>query len=58
VSLPAGSVFVVPRGIYHRPFSDNGADIVVIDPAGTPTTGDSHDPLPDHIQTHTGISID
>ncbi len=58
VSLPAGSVFVVPRGIYHRPFSDNGADILVIDPAGTPTTGDTHDPLPDHIQTHTGVPID
>lgn len=57
VSLTPGTVFVVPRGIYHRPFSDSGADIVVIDPAGTPTTGDTHDALPDHIKTHTGIPI-
>ncbi|WP_020387292.1 cupin domain-containing protein [Kribbella catacumbae] len=57
VSLPAGSVFVVPKGIYHRPFSDGGAQIVVIEPAGIPTTGDSHDPLPDHIKTHTGIDL-
>lgn len=57
VSLPAGSVFVVPKGIYHRPFSDGGAQIVVIEPAGIPTTGDNHDPLPDHIKTHTGIEI-
>jgi hypothetical protein len=29
----------------------------VIDPAGTPTTGDTHDALPGHIKTHTGIPI-
>ena len=57
VSLSPGSVFVVPRGIEHRPFSDGGASIVVIEPAGIPTTGDRHDPLPDHIKTHTGLSL-
>ena len=57
VSLSPGQVFVVPRGVYHRPFSDAGASIVVIEPAGIPTTGDSHDPLPSHIKTHTGISL-
>ncbi|GAA3545422.1 cupin domain-containing protein [Kribbella ginsengisoli] len=57
ISLPAGSLFVVPKGIYHRPFSDGGAQILVMDPANTPTTGDTHDPLPDHIQTHTGIEL-
>jgi mannose-6-phosphate isomerase-like protein (cupin superfamily) len=55
VSLPAGAVFVVPKGIEHRPFSDGGASIVVVEPAGVPTTGDRHDPLPEHIKTHTGI---
>jgi mannose-6-phosphate isomerase-like protein (cupin superfamily) len=57
VSLSPGSVFVVPRGIEHRPFSDGGASIVVIEPAGIPTTGDRHDPLPDHIKTHTGVPL-
>jgi mannose-6-phosphate isomerase-like protein (cupin superfamily) len=57
VSVPAGSVFVVPRGLYHRPLSDGGASIVVIEPAGIPTTGDQHDPLPDHIKTHTGLPL-
>jgi mannose-6-phosphate isomerase-like protein (cupin superfamily) len=55
VSIPAGAVFVVPKGIEHRPFSDGGASIVVVEPAGVPTTGDRHDPLPEHIKTHTGI---
>ena len=57
VSLSPGSVFVVPRGTEHRPFSDGGASIVVIEPAGIPTTGDRHDPLPDHIKTHTGVPL-
>jgi mannose-6-phosphate isomerase-like protein (cupin superfamily) len=57
VSLTPGQVFVVPRGVYHRPFSDAGASIVVIEPAGIPTTGDRHDPIPDHISTHTGLEV-
>ncbi|GAB3820300.1 cupin domain-containing protein [Kribbella italica] len=57
VTLSPGSVFVVPRGVEHRPFSDGGASIVVIEPAGIPTTGDRHEPIPDHIRTHTGIPL-
>ena len=57
VSLSPGQVFVVPRGVYHRPFSDAGASIVVIEPAGIPTTGDRHDPIPGHISTHTGLEV-
>ena len=57
VTLSPGSVFVVPRGVEHRPFSDGGASIVVIEPAGIPTTGDRHEPIPAHIQTHTGIPL-
>jgi mannose-6-phosphate isomerase-like protein (cupin superfamily) len=57
VSLSPGQVFVVPRGVYHRPFSGAGASIVVIEPAGIPTTGDRHDPIPGHITTHTGLEV-
>jgi mannose-6-phosphate isomerase-like protein (cupin superfamily) len=57
VTLCPGSVFVVPRGVEHRPFSDGGASIVVIEPAGIPTTGDRHEPIPDHLKTHTGIAL-
>jgi mannose-6-phosphate isomerase-like protein (cupin superfamily) len=57
VSLGPNAVFVVPKGVEHRPFSDGGASIIVIEPAGVPTTGDRHDPIPEHIQTHTGISL-
>ncbi|MGC4942760.1 cupin domain-containing protein [Kribbella sp. DT2] len=57
VTLSPGSVFVVPRGVEHRPYSDGGASIVVIEPAGIPTTGDHHEPIPEHIRTHTGIPL-
>jgi mannose-6-phosphate isomerase-like protein (cupin superfamily) len=57
VSLSPGQVFVVPRGVYHRPSSDAGASIVLFEPTGIPTTGDHHDPLPAHITTQTGLEV-
>lgn len=41
VVLGPGQVFVVPRGIPHRPFSVEGADVVLIEPSATVNTGDS-----------------
>ena len=40
VELGPGELFVVPRGVEHRPRSDEGASILLIEPAGTPNTGD------------------
>jgi len=54
VLLPTGSVFVVPRGIEHRPFSAEGASILMFEPTGTSTVGDRHDPIPDHVDATTG----
>jgi mannose-6-phosphate isomerase-like protein (cupin superfamily) len=41
VELGAGEMFVVPRGVEHCPRSDEGAEILLIEPKGTPNTGDS-----------------
>jgi len=41
VQLGPGDLYVVPRGVEHRPRSDDGAEILLIEPAGTPNTGDS-----------------
>ena len=41
VELGPGQVFVVPQGVEHRPVSHAGAEILLIEPAGTPNTGDS-----------------
>ena len=40
VELRAGDLFVVPRGVEHRPRSDEGASLLLIEPQGTPNTGD------------------
>jgi len=39
VELGPGELFVVPRGVEHRPRSDEGASVLVIEPEGTPNTG-------------------
>ncbi len=41
VELGPGELFVVPRGVEHRPRSDEGAEILLIEPLGTLNTGDS-----------------
>lgn len=40
VSMEAGELFVVPAGVSHRPRSDGGADVVLIEPRGVTNTGD------------------
>jgi mannose-6-phosphate isomerase-like protein (cupin superfamily) len=51
VHLHRGDVFVVPRGVEHRP-SSTGASILMFEPAGTPSTGDRHDEIPDQCRQH------
>ncbi len=41
VVLGPGELFVVPRGVEHCPRSDEGAEILLIEPAGTVNTGDA-----------------
>jgi mannose-6-phosphate isomerase-like protein (cupin superfamily) len=54
VVLPRGTVFVVPRGVEHRPYSAAGASILMFEPSGTSTVGDRHDPVPGHVDATTG----
>lgn len=54
VVLPCGSMFTVPRGVEHRPSSPGGASILMFEPAGTPTVGDRHEAVPDHIDATAG----
>ena len=41
VRLDKGELFVVPRGIEHKPIADEECQIVLFEPAGTVNTGDS-----------------
>ncbi|MFF3665733.1 cupin domain-containing protein [Microtetraspora malaysiensis] len=54
VELPQGSVFVVPRGVEHRPSSPRGASILLFEPTGTSSVGDRHDEIPGHVDATTG----
>lgn len=41
VSLGSGEVFVVPKGVEHCPVAEEEAHILLIEPTGTPNTGDA-----------------
>jgi mannose-6-phosphate isomerase-like protein (cupin superfamily) len=57
VTLPTGSVYVVPRGVEHRPSSSDGASILMFEPTGTSSVGDRHDEVPDHVDATTGHTL-
>lgn len=40
VSLGPGEIFVVPKGVEHRPVAVEEAHVLLIEPGGTPNTGD------------------
>ena len=41
VALKTGEMFVVPKGVEHKPFAANECKIMLIEPAGTVNTGDA-----------------
>jgi len=46
VSLGPGQVYVVPRGVEHRPVAREEVHILLIEPTGTPNTGDAKTAAP------------
>lgn len=54
VVLRTGDTFVVPRGVEHKPSSPGGA-VLMFEPRGTTSTGDSHDgTIPNYVDSTTG----
>ncbi len=41
VILEPGELYVVPKGVQHRPVAQEEAHILLIEPKGTPNTGDA-----------------
>ena len=39
VHLGPGDLYVVPRGVEHRPIANDEVHLLLIEPAGTPNTG-------------------
>lgn len=40
VTLAPGEMFVVPKGVEHSPYAKEEAQVLLIEPAGEPNTGD------------------
>jgi mannose-6-phosphate isomerase-like protein (cupin superfamily) len=40
IELGPGELFVVPKGVEHRPVADEEVHLLLIEPTGTPNTGD------------------
>jgi len=41
VSIGAGEMFVVPKGVEHKPVADRECRIMLVEPRGTVNTGDT-----------------
>lgn len=41
VELKAGDLFVVPKGVEHKPYAEKECMIMLVEPAGTINTGDT-----------------
>ena len=39
VELAPGELFVVPAGVEHQPYAEEEAELLLIEPSGTPNTG-------------------
>lgn len=57
VILHKGQMFVVPRGVFHKPSAPDGAVVLLVEPTGTLSVGDEHDEVPDHVDTTIGHAI-
>ena len=40
VTLGPGDLYVVPKGVEHRPVAEEEVHVLLIEPSGTPNTGD------------------
>lgn len=49
VTLGPGELFVVPRGMQHCPFAEDEVHLLLIEPAGTPNTGNAETAAPRRI---------
>jgi mannose-6-phosphate isomerase-like protein (cupin superfamily) len=46
VAIDPGELFVVPRGVEHQTVADEETHLLLIEPAGTPNTGDERTAAP------------
>jgi mannose-6-phosphate isomerase-like protein (cupin superfamily) len=61
ITLGPGELGVVPRGVEHQPFAAEETHLLLIEPTGTPNTGDPATAAPrralGHATTAAGVSV-
>ena len=45
IELGPGELYVVPRGVEHKPFADEECEMLLVEPRGVVNTGDAGGPL-------------
>jgi len=40
VTIQAGEMYVVPKGVEHKPYAESEVKLLLIEPRGVPNTGD------------------
>ena len=48
VHLAAGEMFVIPKGVEHKPYAESEVRVLLIEPRGVPNTGDEGGDRNDH----------
>lgn len=46
VSVGPGELYIVPRSVEHCPFAEDETELLLIEPVGTPNTGDARTAAP------------
>ena len=41
VTIKSGEMYVVPKGVEHKPFAENECKIMIVEPGGVTNTGDA-----------------
>jgi mannose-6-phosphate isomerase-like protein (cupin superfamily) len=49
IHLKPGELFVVPKGVEHRPVAEEEVHLLLIEPMGTPNTGDPQTAAPRQV---------
>lgn len=58
VDLAPHEVYVVPRGMEHKPVARGGASALMVEPSGTVNAGERHEELTEGIDATTGTPLD
>ena len=45
VNLSKGEMFVIPKGVEHKPYAEDECEVMIVEPRGVVNTGESNSPL-------------